>query len=241
MAETVADLLREMDEERDGLTVYPDMIQGDDEWIAARCGLLTASEMHNLVTPATLKIAANDKVRAHVYEIAAQRLTRHVEPHYISDDMLRGQEDELYAVMAYEGAFGLTDACGLMVRDFGDVRIGYSPDRVVGQNGLLECKSRRQRFQVQTIAAGVVPPEHVIQCQTGLLVSGREWIDFVSYSNGMPLAVIRAEPVPEIQDAILAAARAFEAQVQEVMAKYQHGVRTLRTVPTERRVQQEIF
>ncbi len=222
------------------LTIHGDMLQGSDEWLAARCGLLTASEMHYVITP-TLKIAANDKTRAHVYEIAAQRISQFVEPHYISDDMLRGQEDELYAVMAYEATFGVTEACGFMVRDFGDVRIGYSPDRLVGDSGLIECKSRRQKYQVQTLATQEVPPEHVIQCQTGLLVSGREWLDFVSYSGGLPMAVIRVEPDPAIHDAILAAARSFEAQVQEVVAKYQHGVRTLRTVPTERRVEMEIF
>jgi hypothetical protein len=237
---TVGDIMAEIDAGRGGLTVYPDMVQGSDEWLAARCGLLTASEMHYVITP-TLKIAANDKTRAHVYEIAAQRLTQYVEPQYIGDDMLRGKEDELYAVMAYEGSFGVTDACGFMVRDFGDVRIGYSPDRTVGRNGLIECKSRRQKFQVQTLATQEVPTEHVMQCQTGLLVSGRDWLDFVSYCGGMPMTVIRVEPDPAIQDAILAAARAFEAQVQEVMAKYQHGVRTLRTVPTERRIVQEIF
>ena len=235
--ETVGDIL---DGLAQSLVCHADMIQGSDEWLAARRGLLTASEMHLCITP-TLKVAANEKVRAHVYELAAQRITGHVEPQYISHDMLRGKEEELYAVTTYEKRFGPTDACGFMVRDFRDVRIGYSPDRTVGSHGLIECKSRRQRFQVQTIASQQVPTEHIIQCQTGLLVSGREWLDFVSYSNGMPAAFIRVDPDFEMHDAILAAARAFEAQVQEVMANYHHGVRTLRTVPTERRIVQEIF
>jgi hypothetical protein len=163
-------------------------VQGSDEWLAARCGLLTASEMHmcvNLPKKDTrvkkngepykqreMSTAQNDALRAHIYEIAAQRISQYVEPCYISSDMLRGHEDELYAVMAYEGAFGVTDACGFMVRDFGDVRIGYSPDRIVGDSGLIECKSRRQKFQVQTLATQEVPTEHVIQCQTGLLHRG---------------------------------------------------------------------
>ena len=50
--------------------------------------------MKLILTP-TLKVASNDKARAHVYELLAQRITRHVEPHYISDDMLRGREDVL--------------------------------------------------------------------------------------------------------------------------------------------------
>ena len=35
--------------------IHAEMIQGSDEWLAARCGLLTASEMKLIVTP-TLKI-----------------------------------------------------------------------------------------------------------------------------------------------------------------------------------------
>ena len=58
---------------------HDDLIQGSDEWHAARCGLLTASEVKLILTP-TLKIANNDKTRAHVYEIAAQRITGYTEP-----------------------------------------------------------------------------------------------------------------------------------------------------------------
>ena len=77
-----------------------DVEQGSDEWHYLRCGILTASEMNKIITP-TLKIADNEKTRSHVYEIAAQRITKYVEPQYISDDMLRGKEDEIYALELY--------------------------------------------------------------------------------------------------------------------------------------------
>jgi hypothetical protein len=70
------------------------------EWLAQRCGLLTASEMKLIITP-TLKVADNDKTRAHLWELLFQRLTGFVEPQYVSDAMLRGQEDEIYARAAY--------------------------------------------------------------------------------------------------------------------------------------------
>jgi hypothetical protein len=80
------------------------LIQGSDDWLAARCGLLTASEFSSILTP-TLKIADNPKSRAHCWEIAAQRITGYVEPHYISDAMLRGHEDEILAREAYARHF----------------------------------------------------------------------------------------------------------------------------------------
>lgn len=76
---------------------HAELIQGSEPWHAARCGLLTASEMHLIVTP-TLKPASNDKERAHLYELLAQRITGYVEPSYISDAMLRGHQDELDAI-----------------------------------------------------------------------------------------------------------------------------------------------
>lgn len=79
-----------------GVRIFPEMVQGSEEWLTARCGLLTASEIKLIVTP-TLKIASNDKERAHLYELLAQRITGYVEPRYISDDMLRGKEDEIAA------------------------------------------------------------------------------------------------------------------------------------------------
>lgn len=41
------------------------------------------------------------------------------------------------------------------------------------------------------ILGGEVPKEHVAQCQGGLWVSEREWIDFISYWPGMPMFVKR--------------------------------------------------
>jgi len=70
------------------ITYYPELIQGSEEWHALRCGLLTASEMKLIITP-TLKVASNEKERAHLYELLAQRITKYVVPTYVSDDMLR--------------------------------------------------------------------------------------------------------------------------------------------------------
>jgi predicted phage-related endonuclease len=215
--------------------------QGSEQWLQARCGLLTASEMKLILTP-TLKVANNDKTRAHVYELAAQRITQYVEPHYIGDDMLRGHEDEVRARLAYSEKWGAVTECGFITSDKWGFTIGYSPDGLVGDDGLIECKSRRQKFQVQTIIAGV-PDEHVLQLQTGLLVTEREWVDYVSYCGGMPMAVIRVEPDPEIQQAIIAAATDFEARLADAVSDYQSMLASdrLRWVPTERVIEQEMY
>lgn len=221
--------------------IYHDAFdQGSEQWLAARCGLLTASEVKHIMTP-TGKPANNDKSRAHVFEIAAQRITGHVEPHYISDDMLRGHVDEIEARELYSKHYAPVTECGFVTNNQWGFTIGYSPDGLVSDDGLIEGKSRRQKYQVQTIAADTVPDEHVLQCQTGLLVTGRKWLDFLSYSGGLPMAVIRVEPDAEMQAAIIDAARTFESQVAAVIAKFHANTKARRYFATERKIEQEMF
>lgn len=221
---------------------HPEVTQGSDEWLAMRCGLLTASEMKHVITP-TLKAANNDKTRAHLYELLAQRITRYVEPMYVSDDMLRGVEDEFYARQAYAEHHAPVEQVGFVTNDRWGFTIGYSPDGLVGKDGLIEIKSRRQKYQVQTIienlTGGTIPADYVMQAQTGLLVSEREWLDFISYSGGLPMCVVRVWPDDAVQGAIIEAAAAFEAKLAECLEIYRDASAGL--VPTERRIMQEMF
>lgn len=238
---------------------HRDLVQGSDEWLQTRCGLLTASEIRLIISPppeieTRIKkngepykqrewepAAENDKVRAHIWELLAQRITRYVEPSYIADAMLRGWDDEIEARAIYAKTYQSVEEVGFVTNDEWGFTIGYSPDGLVGDDGLLECKSRKQRFQVETIAAGEMPDDFAIQVQTGLLVTKRKWLDFCSYSGGLPMVTIRIEPDPIVQEAIIAAATAFEAKLAEKLASYRAKLETSRLIQTERRVVQEMF
>lgn len=217
--------------------IHADLYQGTDEWIAARCGMLTASEMSLILTP-TLKAARNEKERSHLYELLAQRITGFVEPRYVSDDMLRGQDDEIEALTLYAKHYAETESVGFITNDRWGFTLGYSPDALVGSDGLVECKSRRQKYQVETFLVHVVeqtiPSDYLLQIQTGLLVSERSWCDLVSYSGGLPLAVIRAYPDETIQAAILSAAGDFEQRLRDANDRYRAAVATSRAIPTKR-------
>jgi predicted phage-related endonuclease len=221
---------------------HSNVIQGSDEWLAMRCGLLTASEMRHLLTVKTLKVADNDKTRQHLWELLFQRLTGYVEPQYVSDAMLRGQADEIYARAAYEEHYAPVTEVGFVTNDSWGFTIGYSPDGLVGDDGLIECKSRAGKYQVQTIAEDEVPEEFLLQLQTGLLVTGRKWTDFISYSGGLPMFVKRVEPDPLIQGAIVAAATAFELKLAEKEREYRATLAGMRKViETERRQEMEMI
>lgn len=223
---------------------HTDLIQGSEEWHAARCGLLTASEVDRIITP-KLKIADNAKTRAHLWELAAQRVTNYVEPQYISDAMLRGHEDEILARALYSEKYEPAEEVGFVTNDKWGFMLGASPDGLVGSEGMIECKSRCQKYQVQTIVeefTGVarIPEEYWLQVQAQLLVAGRKWCDFVSYSGGLPMAVVRVERDEPTQDAIIEAAAKFEARINEVIADFHAAVEARGYPPTERRIEEEM-
>jgi len=227
------------------ITYHDDLIQGSEEWHNARCGLLTASEMKLILTP-TLKIANNDKTRAHAWELAAQRITNYVEPTYIGDAMLRGHDDEILARDLYGERIEPVTETGFVTNDGLGVTLGCSPDGLVGETGMIEVKSRVQKYQIQTIVEnyrdGSAPSEFMMQVQTAMLVCGREWCDLVSYSGGLPMWPIRIHADAEIQAAIIEAATAFESTIQEIMFDYRAAIGGASLViETDRTVEEEMI
>lgn len=228
-----------------GVHVHCDFEQGSALWLQARCGMLTASEFDRILTP-TLKIADNPKTRAHLWELAAQRITGYVEPHYISDAMLRGQGDEILARDLYSEKIAPVQTCGFVTNDTWGFSLGCSPDGLIGDEGVLECKSRGQRFQIQTIVDyftdGATPDDFTLQTQGELLVTKRKWVDLVSYSGGLPMIPMRVEVIQDVHDAILEAAAKFESRINEAIATYGDALKSdLRLFPTERTIEQEMY
>ncbi len=205
--------------------------QGSDEWEAARLGMVTASVMGQLVTP-TLKVAANMESRAITALLAAERITGWVDERFVGADMERGWEDEPLARDLYSKTYAPVTEVGLITRDDWGFTIGCSPDGLVGEVGGIEIKSRRPKKHLATILANQVPAENMAQVQTSLLVTGREWWDFLSYCGGMPMWRIRVYPDPDWQAAIIAAVQSLEDAAADMIARYTKAVHGL--PPTER-------
>jgi predicted phage-related endonuclease len=200
-------------------TYHHNIEQGSPEWHDIRQGVLTSTAIKTLITP-TGKLADNDKTRAQVYEVAAQRINGRTEPSYLSFDMMRGHTEEILARDLYSQYYAQVTECGFITNDKLGFTVGYSPDGLVGEDGLIEIKSAKAKIQVQRIADGDIPTEHIAQVQTGLWVTGRKWCDFISYSNGMAMQVIRVNADPTYHALIEQAAQAFEGRVSEIIAAY---------------------
>jgi len=205
------------------LQILPDLEQGSPEWHAVRRGIVTASVVGKLLTP-TLKVADNDYSRGLTVALAAERITGWTEDTPMTSDMWRGVESEPYARDIYSGHFAEVTEVGFMLWESPDWRLGYSPDGLVGDDGLIEIKAPRAKTHLRTILADEVPAHYMPQLQAGLLVSGRDWIDFVSYVGGMPLYVKRVEPDPRWVLAIVAACKTFEANAAQIVADYEQRV-----------------
>lgn len=183
-------------------------------------------------SPLIIEPASNDTSRTLTMLLAAERITGYTEPTFVNDDMQRGIDEEPRACDKYSEHYAEVSYTGFMVRDDWGFRIGYSPDGLVGDDGLIEVKAPRQKSHLATILADGVPTEYMAQIQCGLLVSGRKWCDFISWSGGMPMLVRRVRPSLNWSDAIIKAVHQFEANAIEIMRLYDEA--TVNMPMTER-------
>ena len=213
------------------LKVYKELEQGTDEWLQARCGVLTASVIGKMITPSTLKPSMGEVAKTMVRTLAAERISGIVEDNYPSHDMQRGTLLEPFARALYADHYQPVQEVGFMTRDDWGTIAGYSPDGLVGKFGLIEIKSPRAKTHVNTIIWDQPPNMYMAQLQMGLRVSGRDWIDYVSFCPGYPLYVKRVYRdycwVKALDCAVIRA----EEEIQRVIQKYESSIPGM--VPTE--------
>ncbi len=201
------------------LHVFDTIDQGSEAWHDQRRGIVTASVVGKLITP-TFKVADNETSRALTAVLAAERITGWTEDNRMNDDMWRGVLSEPIARDLYSHHHQPAAEVGFMRLDGDGWRLGFSPDGLVGDDGLIEIKAPRAKTHLHTILADRVPVHYMPQCQAGLLVSGRQWLDFVSYVGGMPLYVKRVYPDPVWHEAIVAAVTRFEQNAADLIDAY---------------------
>ena len=63
---------------------------------------------------------------------------------------------------------------------------GCSPDGLVDNRGLIEIKCPNSGTHWEYFKSGKPPQKYIIQMQTQMAVTGRDWCDFVSFDPRMP-------------------------------------------------------
>lgn len=194
----------------------------------ARCGKLTGSRMSAAMAylKQTAKEIADKKPKEDrkerttlKIEIICERMTGNIVDKYINSAMQWGIEKEPEAKAAYEAK------TGRIVQDVGFIdhpRIefcGASPDGFV-DDGLIEIKCPTTATHVSWILDGGIPEEHEAQMILQCAVTGRSWVDFVSYDPRMPepqqLLIRRFYPTAEQIAKIEKEAEKFLAEVEKL-------------------------
>lgn len=164
--------------------------QGSDAWHQARCGILSASVMSCLLVEGKGVAGFGDGAITLMNELIGERFTGESADKFGGNfHTERGHELEPVA-----RAF-VSERLGIQIVNVGIILnhgCGYSPDGLVGTDGLIEIKTKLPKLQIKVILEGIIPKDHVVQCQVGLWISERDHIDFASFWPGMPLFHKRA-------------------------------------------------
>ena len=163
-----------------------DVEQGSAEWIACRLGKITSSRISDILAK-----GKGDKPSAtrknYMYQLLLERLTGEMADHYSSPEMQRGLEKEQSAADAYEvETYSIVEKCGFFESPAGTME-GSSPDRLVGDDGLIEIKNPNTSTHLETKMSGEIKREYILQMQHQMYCSGRKWVDFVSYDDRLPV------------------------------------------------------
>lgn len=171
------------------MPIILDMPQYSAEWETARLGIPTASQFKNIITP---EGKPSKSWKKYAYHLIAEKLLGRPVDTYTSPWMERGSDLEEDAMAAYEfESDNTTKPIGFILRD--DKSAGCSPDRLIGDDGLLEIKCPKPAVQVQYLLTGEVDKEYWPQLQGQLFVSERKWVDILAFHPELPRAVIRVE------------------------------------------------
>ena len=97
--------------------------------------------------------------------------------------------------------------------------MGCSPDRLVGDDGLLEIKAPLPHTQVEYWICGEVHERFRPQLQGQLYVSQRSWVDLVCWHDVLPKVVMRVEPDEKFIEALDRELQIFNFFIERVMEK----------------------
>lgn len=193
------------------------VIQGSDEWLAVRRGVVTASEADALVTP-KYKVRTGDGVESYMYRKLAEKAVGWRPEGFESHATSQGQIAEKIALPWYNFTYNANARqVGFCVSD--DGRIGCSPDALIGDDSGLELKLPTHPKHLQYLSKHEVPDDYKVQVQFSLYVTGRPHWDFCSWSKVFDPLVVHVEPDPEAQAAIAEALAGFFAKFDPLYAK----------------------
>ncbi len=192
-----------------------DCEQNSPEWFSLRAGIPTSSCFATVMAKG--KGGGESKTRrTYLLKLAGEIITGEPMDNYSNAHMERGHAMEAEARNFY--AF-MQDAAPDQVGFIRNGDKGASPDSLLGNDGILEIKTKFPHLLIDLILKDKFPPEHKAQCQGQLWVAEREWLDIAVYWPRLPLFVKRvARDEAYIKD-MSQAVDAFNAELNEIVER----------------------
>ena len=170
-----------------------DVEQQGEEWFAIRQLMLTASHAQ--------AIASNGKgLRTYIMGMLQEYYSSSERVDYKNKDLERGNELEESAAFVYSMQTGRkTERAGFVVMDGHEEMVGCSPDYFVDGDGLIEIKCPDDKGYFEVLESEKVDSKYMWQMQMQILITGREWCDYVCYNPNFAkdLFIKRVEPDEE--------------------------------------------
>jgi len=189
-----------------------DCEQKSPEWYLARMGIPTASMF------GTVMAQGEGKTRnSYMRKLAGELITGIPMESYSNDEMERGieQEPEIRSRYAF-----MHDADITPVGFIRNGNKGCSPDGLIGSDGMVEFKSAAPHVMIDILMHGNVPKKHEPQCQGGLWVAERAWVDLVIGSHAsLPLFVQRIHRDEVYIRKITGAVADFNIEMRQMVEK----------------------
>jgi putative phage-type endonuclease len=161
-----------------------DLIQGSEEWFAARCGKVTASRVADVI--AKTKSGWGASRGNYMAELIAERLTGTTAESYSSAAMQWGTDTEPQARAAYE-FFHDVEVVEIALVDHPTIGLcSASPDGLVNKDGMVEIKCPNTATHIDTLLSEKIPTKYITQMQWQMACADRKWCDYVSFDPRLP-------------------------------------------------------
>lgn len=209
--------LREPDPE-----IFEALEQGTPEWLAVRAGIATASEFSCLLVdgkgrPDGLAAGALTYARYKAWE----RITGRTAAVFSTAATERGHAVEPLVRAEYEFVHGVSVRQVGFVRRFG---AGYSPDGLVGLDGLVEIKTHNAERGLPMVLSPECPKDHSAQIYGGLWITGRAWCDLLISVEGIETHCRRVDRdeavIAKLAERVEAFGEEVERQIEAIEAAY---------------------
>lgn len=179
--------------------IIHDVEQNSDQWFALRAGIPTASEFSKLITT---KGKISTSINLVAYELAAEKYVGGQVDSWDGNKWTeRGKELEPLASSAYCFKNDCdVETVGFVTDDKNTM--GCSPDRFVGEDGMIEIKCLMAKHHVKEMVfhkennTSVSDYYHQVQAQ--MMICERKWCDLVFYHPDLPLHIVRHTPDLEL-------------------------------------------